>query len=113
MQFNLHNKRFRALSNTENGEVTGDTVFHYSQDEEIIWAEYAGGEIVKGFLVGVIGDGKLRFNYQHVNREGTTMTGKCTSTPEILPDGRLRLHEQWQWTTGDMSSGRSILEEIV
>jgi hypothetical protein len=40
------------------------------------------------------------------------MTGICRSTPEILPDGRIRLHEKWQWTSGDRSSGESIVEEI-
>ncbi len=50
--------------------------------------------------------------YQHVNRDGELMTGHCRSTPELLPDGRLRLHESWQWTSGDGSRGESIIEEI-
>lgn len=41
------------------------------------------------------------------------MTGICRSTPEILEDGRIRLHEEWIWTSGDQSSGKSIIEEIV
>jgi hypothetical protein len=40
------------------------------------------------------------------------MTGRCHSIPEQLSDGRIRLHEQWQWTSGDLSSGESIVEEI-
>jgi hypothetical protein len=40
------------------------------------------------------------------------MTGTCISTPEILPDGRLRLHESWRWTSGDGSSGESAIEEV-
>jgi hypothetical protein len=51
--------------------------------------------------------------YQHLNQAGTFMSGKCFSTPEILPDGRIRLHEKWQWTSGDYSSGESVIEEIV
>ena len=31
---------------------------------------------------------------------------------ELLPDGRIRLHEKWQWTSGDLSSGESVIEEI-
>jgi len=41
------------------------------------------------------------------------MTGVCRSTPELLPDGRIRLHEKWQWTCGDRASGESIIEEIL
>jgi len=41
------------------------------------------------------------------------MTGVCRTTPEQLPDGRLRLHETWHWTSGDGSAGSSVLEERV
>jgi len=46
------------------------------------------------------------------NVEGTFMSGECRSVPTLLPDGRLRLDEEWRWTTGDRSSGRSIVEEL-
>jgi hypothetical protein len=49
---------------------------------------------------------------QHVDAGGKLRTGKCRATPEILADGRVRLHEQWQWTNGDLSEGRSIVEEL-
>jgi hypothetical protein len=29
-----------------------------------------------------------------------------------LGNGKIRLHETWQWTSGDFSSGTSIIEEI-
>lgn len=40
------------------------------------------------------------------------MTGRCLSTPEYLPDGRIQLYEKWQWTSGDQSAGESIVEEV-
>jgi len=40
------------------------------------------------------------------------MTGICKSKPEILPNGKIRLHERWQWTSGDLSLGQSIIEEL-
>jgi hypothetical protein len=40
------------------------------------------------------------------------MTGKCYSTPEIMDNGKIRLHEIWEWTSGDCSKGNSIIEEI-
>ncbi len=49
--------------------------------------------------------------YQHLNQKGELMTGKCFSTPETLSDGRIRLREKWQWTSGDFSEGESIVEE--
>ena len=47
-----------------------------------------------------------------VNDKGELMTGVCRSVPELMPEGRIRLHETWRWTSGDGSSGRSVLEEI-
>ena len=40
------------------------------------------------------------------------MTGICNSAPRIMTSGKIRLHENWQWTSGDLSKGESILEEI-
>ncbi|MFD2524089.1 n-acetylglutamate synthase [Emticicia soli] len=111
---NFHKKTFRSLSNTANGEVGEETLFHYSQNGDIVWAEYAGGMIVKGFLIAkVLADSILDMRYEHINKAGEIMTGKCCSTPELLPDGRIRLHEKWQWTSGDLSSGESVVEEII
>ncbi|MCH5689438.1 hypothetical protein LWM68_37470 [Niabella sp. W65] len=47
-----------------------------------------------------------------MNDKGELMTGTCSSVPEILPDGKIRLHETWQWTSGDQSAGTSIIEEV-
>jgi hypothetical protein len=49
--------------------------------------------------------------YHQVNDNGELMTGTCQSAPEILPNGKIRLHERWDWTSGDKSKGRSIIEE--
>jgi hypothetical protein len=114
MSVNYHNRKFRVVSNSENGEVSSDTVFNYYQQGPVVWGDYSGGEIVKGSLIAHADDhGRLSMTYQHVNREGEFRTGCCYSLPEHLPDGRIRLHETWQWTFGDMSEGRSVIEEII
>jgi len=108
---NLNNKKFVSIDNTENGEVSGDTVFEYFQEGKIVWADYSGGSIVKGHLVAVMDErGCLDMRYHHINNQNKIMTGICRSKPEILTDGRIRFYEEWQWTTGDTSHGRSIVE---
>lgn len=111
----LYNGRiFTTKENTSNGEVDSKTIFHYFQDDNGVWGEYAGGEIVKGFLVGFVSqDNSLLFNYVHTNTAGIIRSGTCTSVPEILPDGRLLMHEKWQWLNGDRSKGESLLIEIL
>lgn len=106
-------KIFRSAENTANGEVGSETLFHYHQNGNIVWAEYAGGSIVKGSLIATVAeDNSLDMRYHHVNRNGELMTGKCRSIPKKLEDGRLQMSERWEWTSGDCSSGESIIEEV-
>ena len=113
MPFNYHNKIFRSVGNTDNGEVSSATAFHYQQKGNIITATYAGGSIVKGHLIATVNEeGVLNMRYHHINTSGELMTGVCLSTPERLENGKIRLHESWQWTCGDYSKGTSIIEEI-
>ena len=114
MKINYHDKYFQSVANTDNGEVSAATTFHYRQkDSNIIWATYEGGQIVFGTLSGhILPNGQLEFCYQHQNVEGKFMTGKCLSTPEVMNDGRIKLLEKWQWTSGNQSAGESVIEEI-
>lgn len=110
---NYHQRRFRGRNNSANGEVSHDTLFHYFQQGELLSGHYAGGAIAQGQLLGkVLPDGSLEFLYQHLNAAGELMAGRCRSTPARAPDGRLILHESWQWLTGDGSSGHSVVEEV-
>lgn len=112
-RINYDNRRFASVSNSANGEVSTATVFEYHQDGALVWASYSGGSIVYGTLLAQVDEQDcLDMRYQHLNTAGELMTGRCHSTPEVLPDGRLRLHEQWQWTSGDGSAGTSVIEEI-
>ncbi len=110
---NYNGKRFSPVSNTENGEVDAETVFHYKQQGNVLSCDYSGNTILQGHLIGLVSDdGQIDMRYHQVNTQGILMTGTCQSTPEILPDGRIRLHESWQWTSGDGSKGNSVLEEV-
>lgn len=109
---NYNNKKFRTIRNSQNGETGDDTVFEYKQNGSIVTSEYSGGRIQKGHLIGLVdANGNIDMRYHQVNQEGQLMTGVCFSKPEILSDGRIRLHESWEWTSGDRSKGESIIEE--
>ena len=110
---NYHDKKFRPISNTENGETSNETLFHYKQVGNILTSEYAGGKIKYGHLIGLVDNaGKIEMRYHQVNENGELMTGICSSTPEMLANGKIRLHESWEWTSGDRSKGESIIEEL-
>jgi hypothetical protein len=110
---NYHNKKFRPISLTENAETSEQTIFHYRQKGKLLSCDYAGGKIIQGHLIGLVDEnGNIDMRYHQINDNGEIMTGSCRSTPEILANGKIRLHEEWHWTSGDHSYGKSILEEI-
>jgi hypothetical protein len=110
---NYNNKKFRPTSNSENGEVSSEMVFHYRQSGNVLTCAYQGQNIVQGQLMGLVDEkGCIQMAYHQVNKNGTLMTGICNSKLEEMKNGKLRLHESWQWTSGDKSKGISILDEI-
>ena len=109
---NYNNKLFKPINNTENGETSNQTIFRYKQTGNILTAEYSGGKIIFGHLIGLVDEnGDIEMRYHQVNNQGELMTGICHSKPERLANGKIRLHETWQWTSGDKSKGQSIIEE--
>ena len=109
---NYNDKIFRPIVNSENGETSNETVFIYKQTGNILTSEYSGGKIIKGHFIGLVDEnGGIEMRYHQVNQKGELMTGICKSKPEILENGKIRLHESWEWTSGDKSKGQSIIQE--
>ncbi len=104
-------RRFAPVEASGGGDVDGSTRFDYRQSGDVVWATYRGGAVVMGTLIATVdARGALDMRYSHVDASGAIRTGSCHSVPEVLPDGRLRLHEVWEWTDG--GSGTSTLEEV-
>ena len=110
---NYDNRKFRPVTNSENGEVSPEMIFHYQQTGAILTCTYKGENIFIGHLLGLVDEtGAITMRYHQVNKNGELMTGICQSVPEITTTGKILLHETWQWTSGDKSTGESILMEI-
>ena len=110
---NYNQKKFRAVSNSENGEIEPGVLFNYTQTGDVVTCNYSSSKIHYGHLLAKVDtEGRLDMRYHQINSNGEIMTGICVSTPELMPNGKIRLHEKWQWTSGDLSQGESILEEV-
>jgi len=110
---NYDGKRFRSIANSADGDVGDGTIFEYRQRKDIVWATYAGGGVRFGTLIAIADEsGQLEMRYQHVSDCGELRTGRCTSRPSILADGRIRVEETWQWTSGGNGTGTSVIEEL-
>lgn len=94
------------------GQVGTRTRFTYHEKDGEIWAEYSGGDVVRGHLVGTREDDRLDFRYVQLKRDGSTSSGHCVSRVVELADGRLRLEETWEWES-QAGSGTSVVEQLA
>jgi len=107
----LDGRRFRVAEMVEGGEAGAATVFEYHERGDLVWARYEGGAVRLGFLVGTRAGDRIDFRYSQLNEDGETSNGHCTSQITALPDGRLRLTEDWTWESRP-GAGTSAIEEI-
>ncbi|MGD1945561.1 MAG: n-acetylglutamate synthase [Croceivirga sp.] len=113
INIDYNNRKFKPIQTSSNAETSEETIFWYKQDGNILTCSYKGGKIIRGHLIGLVRkEGVIDMRYHQINRNGELTTGLCLSIPEIMKGGKIRLHETWQWTSGDQSQGSSVLEEI-
>jgi hypothetical protein len=94
------------------GQVGTRTRFAYHEKDGEIWAEYEGGDVVRGHLVGTRAGDRLDFRYVQLKTDGTTSSGHCVSEVVELSDGRVRLDETWEWES-QSGSGTSVVEQVA
>ena len=109
----LNGRKFKAIQNSNSGEVNESTIFHYQTNPSLVEATYSGGRILKGHLIGeYTAVDEIYFVYHHLNLEGELCAGKCTSKIISLDSGKLQLEESWEWTLGRKGKGTSILKKL-
>jgi hypothetical protein len=109
---NYDGRTFRSAAAETAGTDGAGPVGHYHQAGDVVWAEFAGGKVVRGSLVGSCGrDGVLELAYSQLLRTGEVIAGRCTSVPDVLADGRIRLREHWQRFAPEPGTGVSVIEE--
>ncbi|NNC37481.1 MAG: hypothetical protein EX271_12435 [Acidimicrobiales bacterium] len=111
--FNLNGRRFYPVHNTVNGTVTDDTIFHFSQSGENITADYAGGDIEIGHITGLFMKPDTAILLYHcLTTEGELKAGRADAHFSLNEAGTICIDMQWQWLSGDKTSGTSHYEEI-
>lgn len=104
--------RYDGLTFQPSGEPD-PPLARYHQQDDLVWAEFGGGRVRRGSLVGTCdADGVLRFTYCMVLRSGEVVSGRSTSTPALLEDGRIRLTEQWERYGPLAGTGVSYLDQV-
>jgi len=105
---NYNGRKFRKAVADDKAPVA-----EYHQDGNLVWAEFAGGEVRRGSLTGICApDGTVDFAYNMVLAGGEVISGRSVNTPQLLDDGRIRMHEQWERYGRHSATGISYLEEV-
>src|ERR1700757_5058425 len=107
----LAGKNMRVLATGSTGIVGDGTILRFNQAGNIVWAEYSGGRIAKGPLVGVRDGDLLHFHYSQQYFYGAIDTGRSRAFVREA-DGRLRIEEHFEWESRE-GSGVNIFEEIT
>src|SRR5664279_1008812 len=70
-EIDFDGRRFRTIRNSDAGESSSETVFHYRQKGSVVWATYHGGDVSFGTLLArSSAGGHLEMVYQHLNKNG-------------------------------------------
>jgi len=106
----LHGRVLLAVSGGSGGEAAPGTRFEYTEEGDLVSARYAGGPVRLGFRVGTRSGNHLQFRYVHITKAGEAASGRADARLELLPDGRVRLHEIWAQVPG-RDEGARVVEE--
>ena len=108
---NLDGLQMNAVQTAANGVIDRDTLFRFTQEQDTVWASYAGGRIVRGFLVGVVQGGHLAFHYCQLEIGGTLNSGHSRCELQRNADGLVQIIEHFQWASG-AGTGLNIIQQI-
>ena len=108
---NLDGLSFQVSATASVGVVSSETRLKLVQRGLRVFGRYHGGSIERGCLVGRVRDHTLRFRYAQREKAGGIHGGRSICSLEVLPDGRLRLHEHFMWETRG-GAGTNVFEQV-
>lgn len=110
-QTGLDGVAMRVVEMSDSSVIGPETLFHFTQQGTIVRAEYEGGAIVAGSLVGYRNGVTLNFCFSQLESPLSWKTGTSVCTVR-RQDGALELIEEFCWDDKERPSGRNILREI-
>jgi len=114
LKLSLDNRVFVPVHNSENGVASGRTRFHFWQEGMVFYADYFGGDVREGHIIGQFTeDMEGDLLYHCLTTDKHLKAGKARAVFSIMEDGRLAFDLDWEWIEGDHSWGQSRYEEVV
>ena len=107
----FNNKTFSLIGNSENGEVTDETIFKFSQRDQLVTAYYYGGSIRLGKIIARLHGKKLHMLYQCMTTDNELKAGKAVADIRFTQQHKIKLELNWEWLEGQKDSGTSVYLE--
>lgn len=80
----------------------------FTSDGDVIVGVYSGGTIAVGHVLAKrTAESELEMLYQGATKQGVHNAGKARAKFTRDDSGHIQMQLDWQWLTGDQSSGRS------
>ena len=114
MTESLDGRVFIVASNSDHGAASDATRFYFRESNGTIQADYRGGSVVRGSILGKRSSAtRLTLRYQCELEGGEVRAGSADVDVSQSPDGLLALEMQWQWLDGEQESGTSSYIEVA
>jgi len=107
----LNNIKMNVIETAGNGVVNELTIFTFSQVDDFVSAEYSGGQILKGYLVGTLHQNKLSFSYCQLQTNGKMDNGQ-SECDVLVENKKIRLIEHFTWASRNGETGVNIFQEL-
>jgi len=118
-KISLDNRVFVPVENSDNGVVNSKTRFHFWQDGIVFYADYFGGDVREGHIIGKFTeDGTGDLLYHCLTTDKNLKAGKARAVFSETDTGRLAFDLDWEWISlddkgSDHRRGQSRYEEVV
>lgn len=111
-EFNFNNKTFLLIENSKHGQVNSETVFKYKQEGNLVTADYSGGSIIYGKIIGQLKNDTMEILYQCLTSKKELKAGKAIANVSITKENKIKLKLHWEWIDDKNEKGTSEYIEI-
>jgi len=113
VNLSLDNRKFVPIENSESGAVDARTEFHFSQNGSRFQAQYTGGDILRGHILGhFTGPKSGELLYHCETKDGALKAGRADAKLEEDEKGNIIMLLNWEWVFGADGVGQSKYVEL-
>ena len=112
MELSLDKITMHVVHTSEHGVVNQDTIFHFAQNGNEVSAEYSGGQIKRGLLVGLMENNNLQFSYCQLQLDGKLDCGTSSCEVSLDENRKIQLIEHFEWASRPGEKGTNLFAEV-